>query len=184
MKFIYIQENSCETVICKSRATLPWFQSVKHHHFAKCKLYSQTVIKYFEIFQGVKKSTQLTLVFREWYNIPINPLWPSDDIWHHRTWSTLVQVLACCTKPLPEPMLDQFQSLGRSRSCGIHIMPILQEILITSICKMSLKIIFLKLLLHVPGENELKQIGPHSDCFVINAVGNEGCQFDSLHPLR
>ena len=24
------------------------------------------------------------------------PLWPSDSIWHHRTWSTLVQVMTCC----------------------------------------------------------------------------------------
>ena len=23
-------------------------------------------------------------------------LWPCDDIWRHRTWSTMVQVMACC----------------------------------------------------------------------------------------
>ena len=26
----------------------------------------------------------------------ISSLWPSDAIWRHRTWSTLVQVMACC----------------------------------------------------------------------------------------
>ena len=26
----------------------------------------------------------------------INSLWPSDDTWQHGTWSTLVQVMACC----------------------------------------------------------------------------------------
>ena len=25
-----------------------------------------------------------------------NSLWSSDEIWSHRTWSTLVQVMACC----------------------------------------------------------------------------------------
>ena len=26
----------------------------------------------------------------------LNSLWPSDAIWHHRTWCTWVQVMACC----------------------------------------------------------------------------------------
>ena len=26
----------------------------------------------------------------------VNSLWPSDAIWHHVTWSPLVQVMACC----------------------------------------------------------------------------------------
>ena len=26
----------------------------------------------------------------------VNSLWPSDAIWHWRSWSTLVQVMACC----------------------------------------------------------------------------------------
>ena len=28
--------------------------------------------------------------------LKINSLWPKDNIWHHRMWSTLVQVMACC----------------------------------------------------------------------------------------
>ena len=47
----------------------------------------------------------------------VNPLWPSDAIWEHRSRSTLVQVMALVpdsTKPLPEPMLTCHQhSLGQ-----------------------------------------------------------------------
>ena len=47
----------------------------------------------------------------------INPSWPTEDIWHHRTWSKLVQVIACCltipmyvsTKPSAKPMLTNYQ---------------------------------------------------------------------------
>ena len=28
--------------------------------------------------------------------ISFNSFWPIDTTWHHRTWSTLVQVMACC----------------------------------------------------------------------------------------
>ena len=38
-------------------------------------------------------------------------LYPSDTIWHHRTWWTLIQVMACClvAKPLPGSMLTYHQ---------------------------------------------------------------------------
>ena len=29
----------------------------------------------------------------------VNSLWPSEAIWHRRSWSTLVQVMACCLRP-------------------------------------------------------------------------------------
>ena len=38
----------------------------------------------------------------------LNPLWPSDAIWHHKSWATSIQVMAChqfSTKPLPGPMI-------------------------------------------------------------------------------
>ena len=39
----------------------------------------------------------------------VNSLWPSDTIWWQRSGSTLAQVMACCPKPLPEPMLTDHQ---------------------------------------------------------------------------
>ena len=39
-------------------------------------------------------------------------LWSNNAIWHHRAWSTLVQVMTCRlygTKPSPEPMLTYCQ---------------------------------------------------------------------------
>ena len=38
-----------------------------------------------------------------------NSLWPSDAIWRQRSESTLAQVMADGTKPLPEPMLTYHQ---------------------------------------------------------------------------
>ena len=43
----------------------------------------------------------------------LDTLRASDAIWHHRTWSTMVQVMACplfTATPLPEPMLTYCQS--------------------------------------------------------------------------
>ena len=28
--------------------------------------------------------------------VPINSLWPNDTRWHRRSWSSLVQIMACC----------------------------------------------------------------------------------------
>ena len=36
----------------------------------------------------------------------VNSLWPSDTIWWHITWSTLVQVMACCLSA-PSHYLNQ-----------------------------------------------------------------------------
>ena len=36
------------------------------------------------------------LVALEILQFCINSMWPSDDIWRHRTWSTLAQIMACC----------------------------------------------------------------------------------------
>ena len=44
-----------------------------------------TKFQYVYIFPG-KISTY------KWFN----PLWPNDVIWHHRIWSTLFQIMACC----------------------------------------------------------------------------------------
>ena len=37
----------------------------------------------------------------------VNSLWPSDTIWWHRSWSTLVQVMACCLTA-PSHYLNQY----------------------------------------------------------------------------
>ena len=39
----------------------------------------------------------------------IKSLWPSDAIWSHRDGSPLSQIMAWCTKLLPEPMLTYHQ---------------------------------------------------------------------------
>ena len=38
----------------------------------------------------------------------LNPLWPNNAIWRHKSWATSIQVMACHqfgTKPLPWPMM-------------------------------------------------------------------------------
>ena len=38
--------------------------------------------------------------------------WPHDTLWHHKFWSTLLEVMACPLlglKPIPQPMLDCFE---------------------------------------------------------------------------
>ena len=45
-----------------------------------------------------------------------NPLWPpSDIIWHYRSWSTSVQVVACCLKQLTLPITYQWGSVPFTR---------------------------------------------------------------------
>ena len=45
-------------------------------------------------------------LFRTNTQAPINSLWPSDAIWRHTSWSTLVRVMACCLTA-PSHYLDQ-----------------------------------------------------------------------------
>ena len=73
----------------------------------------------------------------------INSLWPSGIVWHHRTESTLVQVLACCLK-VPSHYLNQWWFIiWHQRGCvafpweQYHA----HEILRISICERSFKII-------------------------------------------
>ena len=66
----------------------------------------------FEIWASVRR-TRRTLFSDALGAYFINSLGPSDAIWRWRSWSTLVQVMACLfpdgTKPLPEPMLTYHQ---------------------------------------------------------------------------
>ena len=83
----------------------------------------------------------------------INSLWPGDAIWQHRSGSTLDQVMACCLKATSHYLNQCWLIINGF--WGIHIGTVTHEILMMSICKMSLKITFLKLLLHLPGTTEL-----------------------------
>ena len=51
----------------------------------------------------VRLSTHICVTRPQW----VYSLWPSDAIWHHKTWSTLVQVIVFSdgTNYLPEPTL-------------------------------------------------------------------------------
>ena len=82
-------------------------------------------------------------------------MWPSDAIWCHRTWSTLVQVMACWHQIIICTNVD----LSSMRSCGIHLRAISQERLKISMLDISLKIINLILQPHLPGNNELTHWG-------------------------
>ena len=64
----------------------------------------------------------------EWYwgvcglNV-FKPLWPRDNIWCHRTWATLIQVMACCLTA-PSHYLIQLPS---KRSIENHLSVISQD---------------------------------------------------------
>ena len=85
-------------------------------------------------------------------NSVFNSLWPSDDIWRHRSGSTLAKAMACCEiAGLPEPTLTRHQ-----RDLVAITYMISQKTLKISIPDMSLKIIALRSQQHFPGANELK----------------------------
>ena len=71
----------------------------------------------------------------------INSLWPIDTIWKYRSGSTLNTGI---NVDLPSKVFG-----------GIHLRAILQKVTMTLICNMCLEITLLKLLLHLPGANEL-----------------------------
>ena len=56
-----------------------------------------------------------------------NPLWPSDAIWHHKAWSILVRLMACCLTA-PSHYINQC-SLTICGTCGIHLRAISLETL-------------------------------------------------------
>ena len=78
----------------------------------------------------------------------LNSLWPSDTICRQRSGSTLAQAMACCLTA-PSHSLNQ---------CWLIISEIFwhsQWVHKLLFCIMSLKIILLKYLKHLPGANEL-----------------------------
>ena len=80
----------------------------------------------------------------------VNSLWPSYAIWHHRSGSTLVQVMACCLTA-PSHYLNQcWLILSKNQWYS-------SEVPQTSITKISLKITYLEFYPNLPGTNELSQ---------------------------
>ena len=53
------------------------------------------------------------------------------------------------------------------RSCGIHLKEIPQQMILLSILEMTLKIIDLRLQLHLPGANELKSINSDTQISIL-----------------
>ena len=77
----------------------------------------------------------------------INSLWPGDTIWRQWSWSTLAQVMACClTAPghyLNQCWLPNSEVLWHSAESNFTV--IAQQLY-----HMTLKIVLLKLLPHLP----------------------------------
>ena len=118
----------------------------------------------------------------------INSLWPGDAIWQHRSGSTLDQVMACCLKATSHYLNQCWLIINGF--WGIHIGTVTHEILMMSICKMSLKITFLKLLLHLPGTIELSnyihfiKYALFSSCFVLFWFCNQLLWIYLIHSPR
>ena len=72
-------------------------------------------------------------------------------IWHHRTWSALVQVMACYLMTT-----SHYLNQSSMRPCGIPLMVILLEMLKVSVFDMSLEITNWKLQPHIPSGNEAR----------------------------
>ena len=101
-----------------------------------------------------------------------------DAIWHRRTLSTLVQVLACCPITLSHFLNQYWYILTSLWLCGIQP-TFLQKMFILAIIELCLKVWHLKWQPHIPGTNEhgntlrLRQNGRHFPddifkCFFLN----------------
>ena len=90
--------------------------------------------------------------YNEYSSVIVNSLGPSDAIWRWRSWSTLVQVMACCLTA-PSHYLNQCWLIISEAQW--HIRAIAQEMPQPSITKIHLKITYLKFHSNSPGANEL-----------------------------
>ena len=74
-----------------------------------------------------------------------------DAIWHRRTSSTLVRVLACCLMTLSHLLNHYWHILTSLWLCGIQLITFLHKLFILTISELSFN---LKLQQHSPGTNE------------------------------
>ena len=104
----------------------------------------------------------------------INSLWPSEAIWPHKTWSTLVQVLACCLTA-PSHYLIQ---------CWLPSLRSSEEVHMPSFTKISLKIIFLNLIQISCGQLITEKVlslicrGPVLECLTDWCLNKQGLKVE------
>ena len=66
-------------------------------------------------------------------------LWPGDALWHDKTWSTVIQVMACCWQQ--QAITGINVDLSSVTPGGIHLKAISQEMVKIYFLDMSSKII-------------------------------------------
>ena len=96
----------------------------------------------------------LAALFTVWWCHNRLTLWPIDNIWWHRSGSTLAQVIACCLMA-PSHYLNQCWLIIISDVQWQSPRAISQEIPQPSIKKMWLKVTYPKFHSTLPGANEL-----------------------------
>ena len=94
--------------------------------------------------------TQLISLLWSWN--PSNS-WPSDCMWWHRSRSKLAKVMACCYQH--QAIIRTNVYLSSIRSSGVHLMAKFKGMPKISFTKTCLKVLYLELLPHLSGENEL-----------------------------
>ena len=84
---------------------MPWFLASPVHQLSQyylCRIYRSLSVtrKDFNYLCHTSlekwKKYKYIFMFHKFSLTMVNSLWPSDVIWRQRTWSTLVQVMACC----------------------------------------------------------------------------------------
>ena len=83
----------------------------------------------------------------------VNSLWPSNVIWWHRSWSTVAAAMACCHQA-PSHYLNQCWLLISEDLWHSPERPVPQQVPQVLFWRMSLNILLLKLLPHLPGTNQ------------------------------
>ena len=99
--------------------------------------------------------------------VEINSLLPSDAKWQQRSRSTLAQVMACCLMA-SNHYLKQCWLIIKG-ACGIHLRAIV-KLLMNLICNTCSEDTPSKLLMHLPGANDLTHWGRVTHICVSNLI--------------
>ena len=83
---------------------IAWYHQAESHYMNQC--WPRSMSPYDVIRPQWDNATVVSPLLKYWrqhnlalshcYDLYLNSLWPSDAIWCQRSWSTLVQVMACC----------------------------------------------------------------------------------------